>query len=132
MTVRTFADLEAVARGALANANIATIATRWYSAIPDNPTWPLGLVQRVGGVPAVREAMDAANIQIDVYGTSKSEARTIAAAARTVLMELAGTSVTWPVSAWISAVEDSLGLLWQPDNVTSRDRYIFAVTLYGR
>jgi hypothetical protein len=37
-----------------------------------------------------------------------------------------------PVSAFISGVEDSLGLTWQPDPSTGRDRYIFGVSIYAR
>lgn len=130
--VLTFPDLEAVASGALRAANITDIGNRWYSSVPADPVFPLGTIQRVGGIPAVREYMDAANIQIDVWGDTKAKARTIAAAARTVLINLTGTTVTSPVNAWISSVEDSLGLTWQPDPLTGRDRYLFGVTIYGR
>ena len=125
-------DMEAVAAVTLRNAAISGLGTRVYSSIPADPTYPLVTVQRIGGIPSVREYLDTANIQIDVWGGSKSEARDIAARARVVLLSLAGTSVTSPVSAWISAVEDVLGLSWQPDQLTGRDRYIFGVLIYGR
>lgn len=133
VAVNTFPDLEAVARYALAQANISEIGSRWYSSIPaKNPQWPLGTVIRIGGLPPVRQYLDMASLQIDVWGESKSQARDIAAQARTVLFSLEGTSVSTPVSAFISGVDDSLGLTWQPDPVTGRDRYLFGVLIYGR
>lgn len=125
-------DLEAVAAEALRTAAITNLGTRVYSSIPRTPTFPLVTVQRIGGIAAVREYMDTANIQIDVWSENKSQGRDIAARARVVLLSLAGTTVTSPVSAWISAVEDTLGLSWQPDQLTGRDRYIFGVLIYGR
>lgn len=125
-------DMEAVCAVTLRTAAISGLGTRVYSSIPRDPTYPLITVSRIGGLPSVREYLDAANIQIDVWGGTKSEAHDIAARARVVLLTLAGTSVTTPVAAWISAVEDSLGLSWQPDPLTGRDRYLFGVTVYGR
>lgn len=131
-TILEAPDLEAVAAAALRTAAIAGLDTRVYSSVPTSPTFPLITVQRIGGIPAVREYLDTANLQIDVWGGSKSEIRDIAARARVVLLELAGTLVTSPVRAWISAVEDVLGLSWQPDQLTGRDRYLFGVLVYGR
>ena len=125
-------DMEAVCAVVLRNAAITNVGTRVYSSIPRDPTFPLITVHRIGGLPAVREYLDAANIQIDVWGGTKSEARDIAARARVVLLTIAGTLITSPVRAWISGVEDQLGLSWQPDPVTGRDRYVFGVAVYGR
>ena len=40
---------------------------------------------------------------------------------------------TSPVTAYVSGVQDSLGLTWLPDASTGRDRYTFAVyaTMHG-
>ena len=127
-----FPDVEAIVAKTLRTASIPNISTRVYSSIPRDPTFPLITVQRIGGIPAVREYMDAGNIQIDVWGGTKSEARDAAARARIVLLGLAGSAVTDPVAAWVSAVEDSLGLSWQPDQLTGRDRYLFGVSVYAR
>lgn len=125
-------DVEAVARQWLSDGALAVIGTRWYSSVPSTPTYPLGTVKRIGGIPAIRQALDAGNIQVEVWGTSKSEARDIAAAARVRLLRLEGKSVTTPVAAFVSAVDDSLGLTWQPDPDTGRDRYLFSVLVYAR
>lgn len=127
-----FPDIEAVVSGWLRDGNISGIGTRWYSSIPGTPTYPLGRIQRVGGLPAVRQYLDAANIQVEVWGESKSEARDIAAAARVRLLRLTGQSVTDPVIAFVSAVEDALGLSWRPDPETGKDRYLFSVIVFAR
>lgn len=129
---KEFPDCEAIAAAALRAAAIAGVGSRVYSSVPKEPAFPLIVVRRIGGAPAVREYMDAANLQVDVWGDSKSGARDAAARARVVLLELEGTSVSSPVAAWVSAVEDSLGLTWQPDPETGRDRYLFGVTLIAR
>jgi hypothetical protein len=125
------ADVEAIVASVLRAAGITNLVGV-YSSIPKDPTFPLITVQRIGGFSPVREYLDAANIQIDVWGGSKSEAFDIAARARLVLLGLAGTQVPSPVSAWVSAVEDSLGVTWQPDPSTGRDRYLFSVLVYAR
>lgn len=132
---REFPDFEAVVRSAIAAADIPGVGTHVYSSIPAKATeqglYPLITVKRIGGVPAHRRALDAANIQIDVWGNTKSEAFDAAAAARVAIFELEGTGVTDPVDAWISFVSDSLGLIWTPDPETGRDRYLFGVYVYG-
>jgi hypothetical protein len=122
-----FPDLEAVARKKLADANITNLSTRVYSSVPGNPTYSLATVRRIGGIPVEKHRLDRANIQVDVWGTSKSVAQDIAQAARAALHDLEGTKVTDPVTAFVSSVQDSLGLTWLPDPQTGKDRYTFAV-----
>jgi len=124
-------DTEAIVAKKLRDAAISGV-TGVYSSIPTNPTYPLITVQRIGGFSPVREYLDAANIQVDVWGGTKSQARDIAATARVSLLGLAGTMVTTPVTAWVSAVEDSQALTWLPDQLTGRDRYVFSVMVFAR
>lgn len=128
---REFPDVEAIAATKLRTAAIPGVKSV-SSSVPKDADYPLITVQRVGGVPAVREYMDAANIQIGVWGENKSQARDIAARARVVLLELTGTAVTDPVSAWVSSVDDSLSLTWSPDPETGKDRYIFSMMIHAR
>ncbi len=107
---------------------------RTYSSIPKKPTYPLMTVQRLGGLPRTRR-LDAANIQIDVWGTTKSEARLLASQARKYLHEAEGTSWDLPTGdIFITGVEDWTGLTWLPDPSVGgnqgRDRYLFGVTLF--
>lgn len=131
---RTFVDAEAVISTALRTAPlISALGTRVYSSIPKNPTYPLVTVKRIGGIPAERHALDRAQIQIDVWGDTKGSAHDVAAAARVKIHELEGTSFTMTdpaVTAFVTAVRDTIGLTWLPDVETARDRYMFAVTVY--
>jgi len=132
-TVDVFPDSEALVGAALREASIAVIGDRWYSSIPKTPTYPVGTYHRFGGIPTNRLRLDFSRIQIDVWGTSKSEARDIAAEARAVVHAMEGESFTitggWPDDAFVTAVADDLGLLWLPDPDTARDRYTFGVAL---
>lgn len=125
----TFPDAEAIAGKALRDADITGLSTRVYSSLPKEPTYPLAIVKRIGGVPAERHQLDKASLQIEVWGGPKADIHDISQDARVVLHELEGTTVSDP-NAFVAAVEDTLGLAWLPDPVTNRDRYIFGVTLY--
>lgn len=128
-------DLEAVASYTLRQAGF-----RCYSSIPNNPEWPIIVVHRAGGTPAIRDYLDTAMIQCDVWGgakddevpITKSAILDIAQQARAELFSLEGTSMDTPVPVFVSAVDDAIGLSWLPDPDTGRDRYLFSVWLYGR
>lgn len=125
-----FPDIEAVVASSLRGASISGLSGV-YSSLPKNYNREnVALVKRIGGLPSVRQYLDTANLQCEVWGESKSSTRDIAAAARVVIFELEGTDVSDPVDCWISGVEDSLGLTWQPDPETATDRYIFGVNIY--
>lgn len=132
-------DLEAISASSIRNAAISGL-TGVYSSIPRNPTWPIIVVRRIGGQPAVREMLDAALIQVDVWGGArddatpvpKSTAHDIAQAARVVLLEMEGTAIHDPVDVFVTAVRDANGLAWLVDPDTGRERYSFAVYVYGR
>lgn len=119
-----------------AEAAIGTIlrdaGIRSYSSIPNKPTYPLVKVARVGGTPITRMRLDAAEIQLDVYADTKSAARALAARARQLIWAAEGTTVSISSgNAWVSGVEDSLGLSWLPDpsNVPI-NRYVFSVRVF--
>lgn len=129
-TFNVFPDAEAVVGKAIRDANISGLGSRVYSSIPDNPVWPLVLVRRIGGTPAVRQYLDTANVQIESWGDTKSNAQSIAQQARVAVLNLEGKTVTTPVNAFVTGVDDSLGLFWMPDPETSRDRYIFGMLIW--
>lgn len=126
-----FPDIEAVCRQALADAGVC--GGRVYSTIPAKVTkesWPLAIVRRLGGTPAIRQRLDAARIQVDVWGGTQAEARDEADAARVALHELEGQAFTrW--DAFVTAVDDELGLNRVPDGDTGRERYVFACRVYA-
>ena len=133
-------DLEAVASVALRTAAISGLAGVHSSIPAKNPIYPLIVVQRVGGTPAVRQYLDRARIQVDVWGgirkdgsaVTKSDILDIAQEARVVLLDMEGQSIHEPVDVFVTAVEDALGLSWSPDPTSGRDRYVFAMWVYGR
>lgn len=131
---RVFPDAEAVVSIALRTAPlISGLDSRVYSSVPKDPTYPLCTVKRIGGIPRERHALDRAEIQVDVWGNGKGGAADVAALARVKIHELEGTTLTHadlPNPVFITAVQDTLGLMWLPDVETARDRYIFGVTLY--
>lgn len=134
-------DLEAISSWALRQANISGLGTRVYSSIPRTPTYPLVVVKRSGGIPAVAEALDAPRIQFEVWGgapgdsdpvPTKGTIEDIAQLARVTLLRMQGQSFTTPVRAYVTGVTDSMGISWSPDPTTNRDRYIFAMNVYGK
>jgi hypothetical protein len=127
-------DLEAVVRKRIADSGYSA-----YSSIPNNPVWPIAVVMRAGGAPAVRRYLDAVRMQIDVWGGAKGDATPVSKSTiqdmtqtiRVRVLELEGTKVTVPVGAWISGVEDG-SMIWLPDDTTGRDRYILTMEIFGR
>lgn len=129
-TYPVFPDAEAAVSGWLRD-HLGGVGV--YSSIPATPQYPLVTVARLGGTPAVRQYLDAARIDVNVWGTNKGEAHDIAQEARAALMDLEGKTVHYPaVDAFISGVQDAVGITWLPDTLTSRDRYVFSVIVYLR
>lgn len=123
-----FPDSEAMAARALRDAGVC--GGRAYSSIPRTPVWPLAVVQRLGGTPIEERRLDQASIQVDVYGNSKSEARSEADSARRALHDAEGTPF-YTEMGYLTGVEDQSGLTFLPDPLTNRDRYTFSVYLYA-
>jgi hypothetical protein len=135
-------DLEAATSVALRAANIPGLQGVHSSIPAKNPAYPLLIIQRLGGTPAVREYLDRARIQIDVWGGARKEGERsipkstildIAQLARVALLELEGQIVDPSgLRVFVSAVEDALGITWSPDPTSGRDRYVFSMWVYGR
>lgn len=119
-------NMEAVAGDAIRAAGYNA-----YPSVPaKNPQYPLAVVQRLGGLPPERHKLDGARIQVDAWGDNKQDAFTLAQKARTALMNLEGTKSP-KHQVYVTGVEDEVGPMWLPDPDTGRDRYVFAVMLYG-
>ena len=129
--VDTFPDIEAIVAYELRT----QLSARVYSSIPENPTFPLIIVKRIGGIPSDRIRLDSASLQIEIWGNSKSEAFDLAASARKTVFGLepkvCTTGAGYPVNAIVTGVSDSLGLTWLPDPVTDKDRYIFGLLVFA-
>lgn len=128
MSHYAFPDIEAIAAQALRDAGVC--GGRAYSSVPANPTWPLAVIRRLGGVPSVERWLDSARIQVDVYGANKSQARAEADSARRALHNAEGTTFATQ-AGYVTGVEDELGLSFIPDPTTMRDRYIFSVLVHA-
>ena len=120
--------------------DIPGLDNRVYSSIPASPTYPLAVVQRLGGIPAVRGYLDAARIQVDLWGgirtdgssISKSELLVLSQQVMARLLELEGVTMVSPVHVFVSGVDVAQGLTWMVDPSSGRDRYVFAFLIFGR
>jgi hypothetical protein len=123
--VRHMPDIEAVCIQALHAEGL-----RAYSSLPGSPTWPLVTVQRTGGIPAVYQLLDAAVIDFNTWAANKADARDLADQARQIIYAMTNaTNTEWECT--VTAVEDTLGMTFQPDPETNRDRYVFALRVYA-
>jgi hypothetical protein len=133
--VLTFPDAEAAAAYILRSAGIPGL-NGVYSSLPNDPNWPVAVVERVPSTPADRYSLDRAAIQVSVWGNTQAEAHDIAQEARAELVRAEGTTL-WedagaPVDCEITAVRDDLGVFRLPDALSKKDRYVFQVSLYVR
>lgn len=124
-----FPDIEAMAGAIMRTAGVCS--GRVYPSVPKEPVYPLVVFRRFGGVPTDRHALDYGRIQVDVWGDTKVHAREQASLARLALLKAEGTTLV-ALNGFISSVEDELGLSFQPDPETGRDRYIFGVAITAR
>ena len=101
-----------------------TVGTILASPIPS----PFSRVLRIGGVPAVKWAVDAARIQVDTWANTKQAARDAAAAVEAAMYEM-----PFHVTG-VSDVGTDLGLTWQPDSIDTpaHPRYTQGFVVYIR
>lgn len=123
-----FPDIEAIISSVVRDAVDAGV----YSSIPRKPEYPLVLVKRLGGSPVRRQRLDMAEMQFDVYGNTKSEAFHLAQLVRQSILRAEGTTNTHRAeAAFVTAVQDSLGLTWLPDpSNPPKDRYTFGMRIF--
>lgn len=122
-------DIEAVCGKAVRNAN-TVLGKRVYSSKPATPVFPMARIIRAGGRPPVRQKLDMARIQVDVWAETKDQARDAADAARLAIFALEGTADVGN-KAFVTAVEDELGGAFMPDADTTRDRYFFSLMVFA-
>jgi hypothetical protein len=103
-----------------------------HAEFPLEPTYPLLVVARIGGVPVDPRWVDAATLQIDAYGDTKQEAHDTAATAIARLLDLndtAGIIDTGDVSGIVTGVHVNSALPWLPDETREQPRYLATVTV---
>lgn len=130
MTVTLLPDVEVLVTSFLrAQPEVATITTRVYTTIPENPTFPLLRVRRIAGFPVLHHPLhlDAPLVQIEGYAQTKGAARLLTETARAVLAERAiGTHSTGVVS------DVRFGAMsWLPDEefTPPKPRYVADCTI---
>ena len=134
MSTVTLPDVEGGIRDALrADTGMdALVDGRVFFGVPENATWPLVTVQRVGGGDDPGEApIDLALVQIDCWGAmrNKSQAWAAAAAVRSWAQSVRrATALNTEVTAYSVTVES---VLWAPDPA-DRPRYSVTALVMAR
>lgn len=137
----TWPDLEGAIRAYLrADTGIVTAlgGARVFFSIPDNPTWPLITVARVGGGQSQTSdaPVDSALISIDVWGEldanqrpKKIQATAVVNAVRSALDVIRGrTTLTTDVDVFGANVA---GVVWAPDPDNGRPHYAITAEVIG-
>lgn len=116
----------------------AAVGARVFFGVPDEPTFPLVAVRRVGGGDDTSEApIDQALIQLDCWGGvdaaghgKKAEADTVRRAVRQALYEIRGaTALNASTVAYGAAVTSDVFL---PDPNNDRPRYAVTALVTAR
>lgn len=105
------------------------VGTRISTRSPATTIYPYLTLQRIGGVPVVAERLDVARIQVDCWAETEGTASRVARVARAALHRMEGYT---NAEAACTAVEDDLGLSWQPDTTRTppTPRFLFGLALY--
>ena len=104
------------------------VGQRISTRSPGTIVYPYVTLQRIGGVPSVRQRLDVARIQVDCWAETEGTASRVARVARACLHLMEGYTTA---DAVVTGVDDDLGLSWLPDT-TRHDpipRFIFGVAI---
>lgn len=121
-------DVEAVVVAALLDDDgvTAAVGQRVYGARPAKATDPMLVVTRLGG-PQTQDWIENARIQVDAWGTTRTDAFAAANAAAAALWRLSGTFT----AGVVSGTARTLGPFRLDDPVTNRPRYIVEFTVFA-
>lgn len=130
-TVDLLPDVPRLARAYLLEQTDVTSLVGTRVSTRTKGTFPELVLQRIGGIPSIRQRLDSARIQVDAYGNTEGEASRLARVARQVLHLMAGYSTDVAVC---TGVDDDLGLAWLPDRARTPEtpRFIFGVMIHAR
>lgn len=92
--------------------------------------FPEVVLQRIGGIPSVRQRLDSARTQVDCYGNTEGEASRVARVTRALLHRMPRYVSEVAVC---TGVDDDLGLAWLPDTARTPEaaRFIFGVVIHA-
>lgn len=110
------------------------VDTRVYTVIPGNAEFPLVTLRRITGSPPLAHVnwFDQPVIQVEAYGGTKAQARTVAATVMALLQErLVGAILN---GAMVTVGLDLVGYLYLPDSSwePAKPRYLFSANLMVR
>jgi hypothetical protein len=99
----------------------ALVSQRVSLSLPSSPTYPLVSILLVSGEERVQRHLDAATIQVDVWGGTREQADVLARTVRAALLEMPRAHDTATVTAVLTLVAPR----WLPDElaVPPRPRY---------
>lgn len=112
----------------------AYVGQRVYTALPETKTFPLVRLTRVGGVPPMSRPlhMDAARIQIDVFGGSKATTLDTMDAIREELAKIVDEAPVQPLGVVCGVRFGPLAYLPDGDFEPAKPRYTLDVTVTVR
>lgn len=123
-SVRTVPNVEALVGKVIRDALSIDVS----SGLKKTPSFPAIRVQRIGGIHPRKRALDAAQIQIDAWGDTKTDAFNAIADARTAVLNMEGVNFTttgnYPENVQVAEVTEVLGISWLPDTEVGKDRYL--------
>lgn len=106
---------------------IDAIAERFYTEIPSRAVYPLGKVHRIGGIPTIRQHFDHPRLQVESWADTKKQAHDVGRILQAALHAMPDVEHTLGV---VTGVDDDLGLIWLPDPVSKKPRYVFGIVAH--
>jgi hypothetical protein len=91
-------------------------SARITTTLAPKPTYPVILVQRIGGTSKAWQRIDEPALQIEAVGGSRYQCQQVAATVRAALMAIRNDTVS--EATLVSAVEE-VGIQWIPDAVVT-------------
>ncbi len=126
MVLRVLPDAELLTVNWLAGIDeLASLYAAIHTKIPPDPALPIVRVLRVGGAPVIRQHLDVARLQIDVWADSKQAAHDLARLTQAALHEMVGVHT----EGVVTAVDDGV-FRWAPDTDMGWAGYSFDVLVY--
>lgn len=89
-------------------------AARITTTLPTEPTYPVILVKRIGGLAKAWQQIDEPALQVEVVGGSRYQCQQIARTVRACLLAIFNDTVT---EAVLASASEEVGIQWIPDTV---------------
>ena len=134
--VYAYPEAEGAVRTWVRSLNLSGLSARAFFGVPvKNPTFPLVVLQRVGGRPVLGVPIDRPLIQFDLLGDAPTDRRPpsdkyalslIATALEGVADSLAAGTLIAPGVVCLGAEVEN-GPVWSPSPVDGRSRYLLDV-----